>query len=258
MYYCDYNINYQEEINKILEDSMKVNKNKIGNATVILDILPKGKVVPGTTMKPTSITVHQTGNIDTTARANHLYMKNCNKDGSRIASWHFTVDDVNIYQAIDTTKKAYHAGCASGNNTSIGIEICMFTNVAKQRKAYENAQALINMLMAEHGLNINNVKQHYYWTRKHCPAWLIEGHYGWDWNWFLEGLSNKEVHQDKLTGLVVINTDVLNVRSGPGTSYKVVTTVKRGEVYTIVQTQGNWGKLKSGAGWINLGYTKNK
>lgn len=28
-----------------------------------------------------------------------------------------------------------------------------------------------------------------------------------------------------------------------------------GEVYTIVEESGEWGKLKSGAGWIHLGYT---
>lgn len=54
---------------------------------------------------------------------------------------------------------------------------------------------------------------------------------------------------------VKITTDVLNVRKGPGTSYAVATTVKQGEVYTIVETNGNWGKLKSGAGWICLDYT---
>lgn len=54
---------------------------------------------------------------------------------------------------------------------------------------------------------------------------------------------------------VKINTDSLNIRSGAGTSYKVVGTVKKGEVYTIVQTSGDWGKLKSGAGWIHLDYT---
>lgn len=54
---------------------------------------------------------------------------------------------------------------------------------------------------------------------------------------------------------VKVNTDVLNVRTGPGTGYKVATTVKKNEVYTIVQTSGNWGKLKSGAGWICLDYT---
>lgn len=58
--------------------------------------------------------------------------------------------------------------------------------------------------------------------------------------------------------LVIITTDVLNVRSGPGTSYKINTTVKKNEVYTIVSEQNGWGKLKSGAGWISLNYTKKK
>lgn len=58
--------------------------------------------------------------------------------------------------------------------------------------------------------------------------------------------------------LVIVTADVLNVRSGPGTSYKINTTVKKNEVYTIVEEQGKWGKLKSGAGWISLDYTKKK
>ena len=49
---------------------------------------------------------------------------------------------------------------------------------------------------------------------------------------------------------------MLNYRSGPSTSYKIKGTVKKGEVYTIVEENGTWGKLKSGAGWIHLGYTK--
>ena len=54
---------------------------------------------------------------------------------------------------------------------------------------------------------------------------------------------------------VTITTDVLRIRAGAGTNYAQVGTVRRGEVYTIVETQGNWGKLKSGAGWICLDYT---
>ena len=49
---------------------------------------------------------------------------------------------------------------------------------------------------------------------------------------------------------VKVLVDELNVRKGPGTSYAVATKVKKGDVYTIVQTSGDWGKLKSGAGWI--------
>ena len=50
----------------------------------------------------------------------------------------------------------------------------------------------------------------------------------------------------------------LNVRKGVGTGFPVVTVVHRGEVFTIVETckapdGGLWGRLKSGAGWINVG-----
>ena len=54
---------------------------------------------------------------------------------------------------------------------------------------------------------------------------------------------------------VKVTAKVLNVRSGAGTNYPAKTTIKKGEVYTIVETNGDWGKLKSGAGWIHLGYT---
>lgn len=55
---------------------------------------------------------------------------------------------------------------------------------------------------------------------------------------------------------VQINCDVLNVRADATTSAKINTQVKKGEVYTIVSEKNGWGKLKSGAGWIKLSYTK--
>ena len=58
--------------------------------------------------------------------------------------------------------------------------------------------------------------------------------------------------------IVIIDTDVLNVRTGAGTSYPIATTVKKGQAFTIVEVKDGWGKLKSGAGWISLEYTKKK
>ena len=55
---------------------------------------------------------------------------------------------------------------------------------------------------------------------------------------------------------VKVNVDVLNIRSGVGTSCKIVGQIKDKGVYTIVEKQGSWGKLKSGAGWISLNYCK--
>ena len=56
--------------------------------------------------------------------------------------------------------------------------------------------------------------------------------------------------------LVKVTAYSLNVRKGPGASYDISGTVKKGEVFTITETQNGWGKLKSGAGWISLGYTQ--
>lgn len=56
--------------------------------------------------------------------------------------------------------------------------------------------------------------------------------------------------------LIRVTTDVLNVRAGAGTNYKITSQIKRYETHTIIEKKGNWGKLKSGAGWICLDYTK--
>lgn len=58
--------------------------------------------------------------------------------------------------------------------------------------------------------------------------------------------------------VVRVTASVLNVRKGPGTKYPVVTTIRDKGAYTIVEeaSDGFWGKLKSGAGWISLRHTK--
>lgn len=53
---------------------------------------------------------------------------------------------------------------------------------------------------------------------------------------------------------VKVLTDALNIRKGPGTNYGIAGVIRDRGVYTIVQTKGTWGKLKSGAGWIALGW----
>ena len=53
----------------------------------------------------------------------------------------------------------------------------------------------------------------------------------------------------------------VNIRKGAGTNYDVVGAIPKGGAYTIVAEKNGkgakkWGKLKSGAGWIALDYTK--
>lgn len=78
----------------------------------------------------------------------------------------------------------------------------------------------------------------------HCISTDGKGVYGW---------------VDEVFALefkVRVTASALNYRSGPGTQYPVKGVIRDKGIYTIVDTQGDWGKLKSGDGWINLGYTQ--
>ena len=56
--------------------------------------------------------------------------------------------------------------------------------------------------------------------------------------------------------VVRVTTDSLNVRKGASTSYPIVTTVHKGDAFTIVEVNGSWGLLKSYSsarnGWVNI------
>lgn len=54
--------------------------------------------------------------------------------------------------------------------------------------------------------------------------------------------------------LVRVAIPDLNIRRGPGTDYARTGSYTGIGVFTIVDVSGNWGKLKSGAGWISLNY----
>lgn len=93
----------------------------------------------------------------------------------------------------------------------------------------------------------------------HCISKDGKGVYGWVNAESVKG-EPKDTQGNTAGYRVKVTADVLNVRKGPGTNYGIKTQVKEGEVYTIVGEEKNgnttWGKLKSGEGYISLGYTK--
>ena len=55
------------------------------------------------------------------------------------------------------------------------------------------------------------------------------------------------------TGMYKVNVGDLKIRKGPGTNYGINDAITDKGTYTITEIQnGSWGKLKSGAGWINV------
>jgi len=52
---------------------------------------------------------------------------------------------------------------------------------------------------------------------------------------------------------ITISTDDLNVRSGPGRDYEVMTTLNKGEVYSVLQEDGEWTQIQlknDKKGWV--------
>lgn len=66
------------------------------------------------------------------------------------------------------------------------------------------------------------------------------------------GKSNSSAAEYK----VKVTATALNIRAGAGTDHKIVGVIRDKGTYTIVETENGFGKLKSGAGWISLEYTK--
>lgn len=60
--------------------------------------------------------------------------------------------------------------------------------------------------------------------------------------------------------LIMTTVDSLRIRRGPGMEYPVVgginETAGKKKKYTIAEERNGWGRLKSGAGWIYLWYTR--
>lgn len=52
--------------------------------------------------------------------------------------------------------------------------------------------------------------------------------------------------------------DALNLRSGAGTSHRILLTIPKGKIVTTIQTNGTWTKVSYGGqtGWVHNGYLK--
>ena len=58
------------------------------------------------------------------------------------------------------------------------------------------------------------------------------------------------------TYIIQVTADVLNVRAGAGTNFKINDQLHKHTLHTIVAENNGWGRLKNGSGWISLEFTK--
>jgi N-acetyl-anhydromuramyl-L-alanine amidase AmpD len=203
------------------------------------------------------IVIHYVGATGS-AEANCKYFQS----NYRGASAHYFIGhEGEIWQCVEDKDIAWHCGALyykhpyCRNDNSIGIELCCKKKLDGtwyfEEETVKAAIELTKQLMKKYNILAGNVIRHFDVSGKVCPEPFVRDTGAW--NTFKASLTATT----PTTGYKVkITADVLNVRKGAGIGYSITTTVKKNEVYTIVDTYKGWGKLKSGAGWISLAYTK--
>lgn len=163
------------------------------------------------------ITVHDTGNqaVGANASAHARLQANGN---SRQASWHWQVDDREAIQSFPHEVSAFHCGDGRGNGNmhSIGVEICINSD-GNYRKAVENGAKLVAKIMEQENIPLENIRQHWDWSRKNCPAQIRAGRDGINWNTFLNMVKqalNKQSTEDRKVEVVMSNDKLYRVQVG--------------------------------------------
>lgn len=134
--------------------------------------------------KRTTLTVHQTGNTRVGANA-EMHARLQENGNTRAASWMFQSDDKEIIQSFPLNARTWHAGdgLGNGNMNSISWEICINQD-GDYVKSLEVAAKGIAKVLKDEGLTVNDLRQHWDWSRKNCPAQIRANQAGIGWNDF--------------------------------------------------------------------------
>ena len=168
-----------------------------------------------------------------------------------------------------------------GNGKSTGTEVWIYNNSSKTKPV---AQAIVNKI-ASLGFKNRGVKSTaslYFLRKAKAPAILIETLFCDDADdvriynadkmakAIVEGILGNDISSitttpsqpvksqstDEVTPnksfKIRVKVSTLNIRKSPSTSSAVVGKITDNGIYTITEVSGNWGKLKSGAGWISI------
>lgn len=262
---------------------MKIQKHRLVGVPFVHTPNQSGK------LDPRFIVMHYTAGWTAESAINTL------KNPSRKASAHIVLDyDGSITQMVDFDTIAWHAGKSryqgyNGlNRYSIGIEI---VNIGWLRKigndlyqdAYGNKvtresigvplieakhstvgsgtfywpsytkeqldalEELTELLIEEYGI-IDIVSHEEIDTR----GWKTDPGPAFPMNRFKGLLRDRGVDEDEYE---VVSETPLNVRTGPGTRFQVVTSLPRGSRVSVEETEGRWGRIDS-SNWVHMGYLR--
>ena len=212
---------------------------------------------------PRCIVVHNTDNFRAGADARTHAEAQHNGELSNMSAHYYVDDGDTAYQAAPHNRGCWHVGVnygganlfgRYGNRSSIGVEMCVQSGYDYE-KAFRNTVAVVKEIMRKTGIPASRVYRHYDICSKHCPSQIMERD---DWGRFkklISGASNtpKQPENTKYEpGIYKVNDAALNIRSAPDADSKIVGVIRDKGSYTVTEIQNtSWGRLLSGAGWIN-------
>ncbi|MCI5871161.1 MAG: N-acetylmuramoyl-L-alanine amidase [Streptococcus sp.] len=181
-------------------------------------------------------------------------------------SAHYEIADNEIWGCVGEQYSAFHSGDATMNRRSIGIEHLNATGAPHwtiSEATYKSSAKLIADICKRYNIPIDakHIIPHKQVSATECPG-------GIDMAKLIRmaqevsrgGVFAKNTTTQKTSGSFRVRVSVsdLNIRKSPSLKAGKNGVVKPG-VYTITETKSadgyEWGKLKSGAGWIALKYT---
>ena len=162
---------------------------------------------------------------------------------------------ITVEVASDSTSPYKITNGAMDGLIELAIDVCQRNGM--QKLLWKADKSLIGMVDKQ------NITSHRWFANKACPGQYLYDRLGEvveEVNKILIPLSTSA--PAAISGFpyqIMVNTEVLHYRLGPGTDYPVSGKVRKGDIYTIIEERSGlgssrWGRLKSGAGWISLDY----
>lgn len=138
------------------------------------------------------ITIHSTGNPNSTAAVERNWLTN--PDNNNSTAFHIVVDEDEAIEVFPLDEVAWHAGDGTngdGNTKSIGIEII---ESGDREKCLEKAIEVTIKTLREHNLRYDALRTHNDWSGKNCPRILIDSDHRESethtWDWFVTRVKN--------------------------------------------------------------------
>ncbi len=196
---------------------------------ITVDILDDNSPLKANEMRKSTnyVTIHNTGMAHPSATAKGLneYIHTT----TRVASWHFSVDDNEAYQELKVDEVGWHAGDGShkfgdryfnktynswciggGNENSVAIEMCEYKG-CNFNKVMRNTAKLVSDLLIKYDLTPACVRQHNDFSGKNCPQVIREAN---RWEEMLELIDieylKKTLLKDYTFEFVSLNKDIMD------------------------------------------------